>query len=527
MRRKLALFAAISMAVGLAACTKIESRDLIREGNQLYSDAKFEEAIEKYNRSLELEPDGVTVLWNRAMAAESIVLRLKDSTNEKDIAARKEYATLALESLEQWNEKRDRVGEQDRLPECARPKPEGEDDEDKDEDKDKEESEDPDLDAYEQHRLAILGADSRCDDLIEHWRQMHMACPQNEDLYMTIAQTFEDICGMPEKTEEWYIKRTEDFPDSAKAWYSLATRRFYPLMPDPEAGLAFNPAIPAEDRIALADEVIGYLERASELDPKYRDPFVWRSMAYTQKSLAREYVDPPETPQDAVEAILKRRDIMLAWREQKAVCDLEKIPECALTLDIASPAPAINPGVVFRDLESDGASWKDEEVSLFGNVVNDSVKQSDKDGYVWEFDLEVPYVPEAPVPVEGEEPPAEAPAAEQTTKIVKVVLTFPRDEVAEGEEPIDRSGEINAQMEAWKSIKSVPFTGTIEGKGGEFMLTAVHKPNEGCCPIAPLTPEEEKSDADRLEQLRAEIAAAEQAEKEAASKYKGKGRKGR
>src|SRR5690606_28623828 len=202
MRRKLAPLAAISMAVGLAACTKIESRDLIREGNQLYADTNYEAAIEKYNESLEKEPDGVTVLWNRAMAAESIVLNKKDLTDEESVAIRRKYATLALESLDQWNERRDKIGPQNGPPGCARKKPAATAD-GKAAPAEKEEGErDPDLEAYQQHRLAILGADARCDDLIEHWRQMHMACPQNEDLYMTIAQTFEDICGMPDKAEE-------------------------------------------------------------------------------------------------------------------------------------------------------------------------------------------------------------------------------------------------------------------------------------------------------------------------------------
>ena len=89
MRRQLALLAAISTALGLTACTKINSRDLIREGNQAYKNGQFEEAIEKYDQSLALEPDGITVQWNRAMAAESIVLSLKDSTEEEAIAKRK------------------------------------------------------------------------------------------------------------------------------------------------------------------------------------------------------------------------------------------------------------------------------------------------------------------------------------------------------------------------------------------------------------------------------------------------------
>jgi tetratricopeptide (TPR) repeat protein len=554
MRRKLASVAAfgplvpfaMAMVIALGGCTKIESRDLIREGNQLYRDGNWPEAIEKYNQSLEIEPDGVTVLWNRAMAAESIVLDLKDATEDDKVALRRQYATIALESLDEWNKEREKLGNQDDRPECSRPQPapapaagpgttaEGEPAEPTEDDID------PDLKAYKEHRLAVLGADARCDDLIEYWRQMHMACPQNEDLYNTIAQTFEDICGMPDKAEEWYVKRTEDFPESSKAWYAIATRHFYPLMPDPESGLPFNAAIDAKSRIAISDEVIAYLEKATALDPKYRDPYVWRSMAYTQKSLAREYVEPPDSPVDAIEALLKRRDLMLAWRETKAVCDIERIPDCPLTVE---------PGVLFADLDNPAtdsvtgvstglAKWKDLEVQLFGNVVNDSVKAVDKDKLVYEFDLEVPYTPVVPVPVEGEAPPpppvpvegegeGENPEA-KPTKLVKVNYTFMTPVVEAGEPTPDISAEIQAQLDVWKKLKTTDFSGRIgRGPAGEYTLTVQQKQLMACCPPAPLTPDEEKSDATRLEELRAELAALEAAEAAEAAAAEGKGKKGK
>ncbi|MFO7566627.1 MAG: hypothetical protein R6X02_28550 [Enhygromyxa sp.] len=517
MRRKLAPLAAISMAVGLAACTKIESRDLIREGNQLYVETDYEGAIEKYNQSLEKEPDGVTVLWNRAMAAESIVLSKKDLTDEESVAIRRKYATLALESLDLWNERRDKIGPQSAPPECARKKSaEGEEEV---------EERDSDLEAYQQHRLALLGADARCDDLVEHWRQMHLACPQNEDLYMTLAQTFEDVCGMPDKAEEWYVKRTEDFPESAKAWYSLATRRFYPLMPDPEAGLPFNAAISARERIKIADEVIGYLEKATAIEPKYRDPYVWRSMAYTQKSLAREFVDPPDTPEDAIEAILARRDSMLAWRETKAVCDIEKIGDCPFDVDEAGTPLALKPGTVFADLELDGSSWKQREIRLWGKPVKDSFKQTDKDGFEWQFELEVSFVP-LPPPDEGEAPKQPPPPAEKTTKRVEIHYSFLRPEAAEGEQPPNLQAEIESQIDIWKRGRSTDFAGFIEAKGDRLVLTSKQKSNADlvCCPAAPLTPEEEKADSERLEQLHAQIAAAKEAESQGKGKGKAKGK---
>jgi tetratricopeptide (TPR) repeat protein len=533
MRRKLASVAAIGLA--LAACTKIESRDLIREGNQLYRDGQWEAAIEKYNQSLELEPDGVTVLWNRAMAAESIVLNLKDTTEDAQVALRKQYATIALESLDEWNEKRAKSGSQDDRPECSKPQPAPQPAAEGGAATPAEEEEngiDPDLKAYKEHRLAILGADARCDDLIEHWRQMHMACPQNEDLYTTIAQTFEDVCALPDKAEEWYVKRTEDFPESSKAWYALATRHFYPLMPDPESGLPFNAAIDAKTRIQISDQVIAELEKATALDPKYRDPYVWRSMAYTQKSLAREYLDPPETPQDAIENLLRRRDLMLAWRETKAVCDIDKIPDCPL---------AVEPGVLFAELDTvDPATgvtsstsggwdkWKDREIELFGNVVNESVEEVDKAKLMYSFDLEVEYTPPPPAPVEGEPPPPPPPPPVEgevkPKKIVKVQYTFMTPTTEEGAPAPDISAEIEAQLDVWKKLKVTSFAGFLSrGPAGEYVLNVQQEPLMGCCPPAPLTPDDEKADAVRLEQLKAELAALEAGE---ATKGE-KGKKGR
>jgi hypothetical protein len=51
-------------------------------------------------------------------------------------------------------------------------------------------------------------------------------------------------------------------------------------------------------------------------------------MAYTQRQLARIVVENPVTPQERLEPILAREDTMLAWKQQKAKCDLEELPEC-------------------------------------------------------------------------------------------------------------------------------------------------------------------------------------------------------
>lgn len=522
MRRQIAL-AALFLAVGLTGCTKIEARDKIREGNQAYGDGQFDTAIAKYTEALELEPDGVTVLWNRAMAAENLVLQNKDATDPALIQARHDYATMALEDLDAWNERRDKTLPQDDGTECGKRAEPVEVPEAPAEAKPKDDGRDPDLVAYQDHRLAILGADSRCDDLIEHWRQLHQACPQNEDLYMTLAQTFDDICGKADKADEWYVKRTQDFPDSPKAWYSLATRRFNPLFPDPESGLPFNKDVEPSRRIEIADEVIGYLEAATKLDPKYRDPYVWKSMAHTQKSLARVFVDPPDTTEDSILALIARRDSMLAWRETKAVCDIDHIADCP-----AQPEP--------EEVFSNVGNWKGRDIEMTGHVVDESIKPIDT--YVWGFDLEVEYTPTPVAPVEGEAPPeveappeGEAPvegaALEPVKQIVSVRYTFMAPEVMEGEEAPDISDQIASQVELWKKMKTSIFTGQVAAKGDGFELAVIEQPIQGCCPPAPLTPEEEQADAEQLKTLQAQLEVEKAGAVEPVGKGKGKKGKGK
>ena len=52
---------ALGTLLSLTACAKIKARDFIREGNALYRDGRYVEAIEKYDSAEELEPDGVTL----------------------------------------------------------------------------------------------------------------------------------------------------------------------------------------------------------------------------------------------------------------------------------------------------------------------------------------------------------------------------------------------------------------------------------------------------------------------------------
>jgi tetratricopeptide (TPR) repeat protein len=291
--RVTAAFVAVGLSLALTGCAKLQARDLVREGNALYNEGRYREAIAKYDEAEKLEPDGVTLFWNRACAAESLVLKIKEPDKVQE---RRALADMALRDFKTWY---------DRL----------------------EEKTPEDEKQVADHRLAILKADERCDDLLTHWLEKHRAAPKEEGLYSVIARTYSE-CGNSDKEDEWYRKRTEDFPESVSAWYSLGVRTFAPLYPEPESGLPYNAALSGDERISRADSVVKLLDKATAIDPKFRDAYVYRAMAYTQRSLAHVVVEGAELPEEKLEAIYAREDLVLAWQQQKAVCDLDGLTEC-------------------------------------------------------------------------------------------------------------------------------------------------------------------------------------------------------
>lgn len=319
-RRSRRVAALVLAAMLTPACAKIAARDHIREGNKLYNEGKFSEAIAAYDRAEELEPDGVTMFWNRACAAEAQVLRMKDPA-ERD--TRRGFADRALKDFQTWYDRLEQKTKEDEK-------------------------------QLADHRLALLKADERCDDLLTYWDGKHRENPKDERLYIKIATQYEE-CGKSDKYLEWLEKRTVDFPESVQAWHTLATVKFMPLMPDPEKNLGYNESISPGDRVKLADDIIKILDKVTQLDPKFADAYRWRSMAYTQRQLARVVVPDPQTPEERLEPILAREDTMLAWKQQKAVCDLEERDECPekLTADTppCCPKPPLSPTDQAKDAE--------------------------------------------------------------------------------------------------------------------------------------------------------------------------------
>lgn len=230
------------------------------------------------------------------------------------------------------------------------------------------EATDADREAYHNHRLALLDADERCDDLLSYFLEKHNQEPKEEGWYTRIAKQY-DACGRTKDAEQWLIKRTVDFPTSVRAYVSLAIRKLEQLYPDPDSGLQYNANLSEEERLALANEAIALLDKATMIDHKFIEAYSYRSIAYTQRQLARRYGDDPtqNTVYENLNMILAREDGMSAWRQQKAICDIKVEPECPLDKPPEGPCCMLAPRPISPEEEAADAERKkqiEEEIRL-------------------------------------------------------------------------------------------------------------------------------------------------------------------
>lgn len=312
---------ALSAGVGATSCKQIESRDLIREGNSAYNDGQYAEAIEAYSKSIEIEEDGVKVFWNRGCAAMAMVLKLRGAGEADKLEERKTYTNMALKDFHTWL---DRAASSEEAAEAEIDADDAEGAEGAQGAEDERSNEELVAD----YRLVLLKADERCDDLLQYYIDRHKAESRNEGWYVKLGAQYEE-CGQPDKRVEWMKKRTEDFPDSSDAWVALAADAFQPLYPEEGTNLPYNESISPDERINIANRVIEYADKATAVDPQALSPYTWRAMAYTQRRFSRMVLEEAELPEERLEAILAREDSMLAWKNQKAKCDLEGTKECS------------------------------------------------------------------------------------------------------------------------------------------------------------------------------------------------------
>lgn len=99
--------------------------------------------------------------------------------------------------------------------------------------------------------------------------------PENPQGYAYMASYFENLTPTPEaydKADEYWKKRIELEPKSAEAWLAMGVNRW-------SRSYRFQTA-PAPERLKAALESLDALEKATQLDPDYPEPYSWLSVLH-------------------------------------------------------------------------------------------------------------------------------------------------------------------------------------------------------------------------------------------------------
>jgi tetratricopeptide (TPR) repeat protein len=99
--------------------------------------------------------------------------------------------------------------------------------------------------------------------------------PENPQGYAYMANYFENLTPSPEvydKASEYWKMRIELEPDSAEAWLAEGVNRW-------SRSYRFQ-GVPAAERLKSALESLNALEKATELDPDYPEPYSWLSVLH-------------------------------------------------------------------------------------------------------------------------------------------------------------------------------------------------------------------------------------------------------
>ncbi|MDZ4696345.1 MAG: hypothetical protein SGI86_14455 [Deltaproteobacteria bacterium] len=260
---------ATAVVLGTSGCTEVRGRRLIQEGNELFKDAKFPEAVRKFEEAAEHIPKFPTLWLNMGFTCKRMIIPgSKSPENEK-------AADCAIESFDKFRKL---------VPEDTR----------------------GDM-LYTQ---TLFDAD-RFEKIIGIYTKRWEENPKDQQAVSILMQVHSkwDLAtigegGKLDDALKWYKIYVEQRPDDPEAYYAVGTFLYTQLSMkgggadkmcfDPrknalnkeECKPADKPGdLIAAQRVDLADEGIRFLEKAIELRPTYTDSMtyinlLWRQRAY-------------------------------------------------------------------------------------------------------------------------------------------------------------------------------------------------------------------------------------------------------
>jgi tetratricopeptide (TPR) repeat protein len=259
-------------------CNQVRGRRKIQEGNKLFRDGQYKEAVARFTEAERFVPE-FPVLWlNKGYTCRQMIIPgAKTSEN----AAVADCALAAFRKLQE-----------------LRPQdPRGE------------------LLYFQ----TLFDAD-RFDELTKVYEARFQKNPRDVEAVTGLIQVYSKWNKMDEALE-WYVKKAEIQANDAEAQYSVGVFIWQQLMihGGGQDKATFDPRIDpnkkkkeikippgfaagdivSQQRVDLADKGIEYLEKAVSLRPKYAEAMVYANLLYRQRAYA--FLDAPDEWQKAMD----------------------------------------------------------------------------------------------------------------------------------------------------------------------------------------------------------------------------------
>ncbi len=281
------------MLAGVTGCTEIRGRRMLQEGNALFKEGRYAEAVERFTQAEALVPN-LPVLWlNKGYTCRQIVIPGSKAPESRKAA---DCAIAAFKRLAQL---------------------------------------DPGDDRADALLTQTLFDAEDYDVLSAMFLERHRKAPTEVGAIYTLQRIYSSW-GKLDEALEWYEKAAEVKPNDPEAQYAIgvfvwnqlfkkgggaAMTTFDPRpKPAPEPPAAGYGDIVAQRRVDLADLGIKHLQRAIEMRPKYTDAMTYLNLLYRQKSFA--YFSEPDIWQQNVDQAnewqKKTLEILSAGKQQAA-----------------------------------------------------------------------------------------------------------------------------------------------------------------------------------------------------------------
>ncbi len=222
-----------TLAVTGTGCNRLQSRQLIRKGNQYFKEQLYADALEKYKQARELDPREIRL--EKFIAMSYMGMYNPGSQNAKDVEA----LTNAIEHFKTYLAAK------------------------------------PDDEKAAKLLVTTYMNSQKYDEAIEFFKDMLQRNPKDSAAVQTIAMLYAKK-GDFENSMVWQRKRADLEPTNAEVYYTMgvtAWDKSYNSVPE---------VLPADQRRAIVDQGLKDLNKALELNPDYFEAMFYVNLLYRE-----------------------------------------------------------------------------------------------------------------------------------------------------------------------------------------------------------------------------------------------------